>query len=318
MTYNTFMLDALVIGGTTSNPFSGEEEAWGWVPAQDHDEREVRVARMMEWVKTRDEDVIAFQELFTFREEITAGMVAAGFCHYAVTPYGRTGDGTAIFSKFPIDEVDFWDFYDVGGRNSMMHPDAGWAVAEMVATDRGVMLAKIAKDGNKHNILNTHTMSDSGGDMHDHRLGNFLFMREIADALPSNESVFYVGDMNEDKYTFNFDTQVGDDYYQAMLSELQASDPEVTGDNQYSYDTTTNPLPALYHEREWQLLLDYVLVSNNHLQPSSSSCEITHPVWPEDCENELDCQVSDHYPVTCTFSFNPDEGTGVEGLAVAE
>ena len=94
--------------------------------------------------------------------------------------------------------------------------------------------------------------------------------------------------------------------YQAMLQELDASEPEMIGDQQFSYDNVNNPLPGIYYppeEEEYQELLDYVLVSNAHLQPVDSHCEILTPVWPENCGNDVSCQVSDHYPVTCTYTF---------------
>jgi len=311
MTYNTFLLEAGMIGGTFDNPFTGEAVARGFVvPSQNEDARERRVARLAEWAKTRNEDVIAVQELFTFTEDVVAGMVAAGYCHYAATPLEQEA-GKAIFSRYPIVEVDFWDFYDFDGKNSVMHPwEEGLAAGEMVSTDRGVLLAKIEKDGNKYNILNTHTMSDSGGDMHSHRLLNYLLMREAADGIPADEAVFFVGDMNEDKYTYEYGAQQGDLYYQRMLEELRAVEPagiDQEAEMPASYDTTKNPLPAFFQSGDYAQLLDYVLYSRDHAAPATSSCEIVRPLWPLDCDNEFECQLSDHYPVICHFTFAQEE-----------
>jgi hypothetical protein len=100
MTYNTFLLSCATGLGPGMD-----------IPCQHTDTQTERIGRMMEWVQTRDEDVIVFQELFNRKEQITKGMVAAGFCHYVVTPFGDDGDGTATFSKHPIGELDFWDYY---------------------------------------------------------------------------------------------------------------------------------------------------------------------------------------------------------------
>mmetsp|Transcript_734 Transcript_734/g.1044 ORF Transcript_734/g.1044 Transcript_734/m.1044 type:complete len:432 (+) Transcript_734:98-1393(+) len=287
MTYNTFLLSCVTGFGAGYD-----------IPCQHIDAQSERVARMMLWVQTRDEDVIVFQELFNLRYQVTQGMVAAGFCHYVVTPFGDDGDGTAIFSKHPIGEIDFTDYYDFFGEDSVGVP----IQAEAFATDRGIMEAEILKDGISHHVHNTHTLSNSVREEHTRRLVQYMAIRMAGANKSPNDSVLFAGDMNEDKYNHD----VGDRYYQAMLRELDAWEPKMIGNQKFSYDNVNNPLPGIYYppkEEEYQELLDYVLVSNTHLQPVDSHCEILTPVWPENCGNDVSCQVSDHYPVTCTYTF---------------
>jgi len=301
MTYNTFLLGC--VQGSVLPDFGIPIDITCQTPV----ERAERVGRMMEWVQTRNEDVIVFQEMFNLRHEVIEGMVAAGFCHYVVTPFGddgiglgNWGDGTAIFSKYPIGELDFWDYYDFTGENSIGVP----IQFEAAFTDRGIMYAEIKKGGRSHHVYNTHALSNSLNEEHLKRMGQYLAMKEVTEGKSADDLVLFAGDMNENKYN----EHVGDEYYQKMLAELNASEPRTVGDQLYSYDNVKNTLLAAEYElpdvKVWQELLDYVLVSNAHLQPSDSFCEILTPQWPENCDGSADCQVSDHFPVTCTYLFN--------------
>jgi len=295
MTHNVFLINC--------PPFIGDANIGGLrpVPCQDMADKEERIGRVMEWVQTRDEDVIVFQELFNLRHEITDGMVAAGFCHYVVTYKGQSGSGSAIFSKYPIEDFDFWDYYDFEGNMA-------WTNGEAWASDRGIMHAEIKKGGRSHHVYNTHTLSNSVSEEHERRMEQYLEMREKAEGKSADDLVVFAGDMNENKYH----DDVGDLYYREMLTELDASDPKLEGDQIYSYDNVRNALTGSVYPRwakgDSQELLDYVLYSNAHLQPSDSSCEILTPTWPENCEGsgaeDIGCNLSDHYPVTCTFTFD--------------
>lgn len=284
MTFNAYLLSC--IPGMTLIGFSCEES----------DSQAERVDRIIEWVKTRDEDVIVFQEFYNLQDELIEGLVAAGFCHYAATPFKGDGDGLATFSKHPIGELDFWDFYDFTGANS--ERPAG---IDVLFADRGIMYAEILKDGRSHHIYNTHTLSNSQREQHLGRMAQYLAVREAAEGKSASDLVLFAGDMNENKYQ----KDVGDQYYRNMLAELDATDPRMEGDQKYTYDNVANPFTAIYYPIEEgleQQLLDYVLISRAHLQPLDSSCEILKPSWPEDCDS-AGCQLSDHFPVTCVYSY---------------
>ena len=146
----------------------------------------------------------------------------------------------------------------------------------------------------------------------------YLMMREVARGVSADELVLFGGDMNEDMFTYDYNgpegTQNGDEYYQEMLRELDATDPNVTSVQKYSYDNVENALTGhvypVAEEGECRQRLDYVMFSNAHLKPLTSFCEILTPKWPEDCDGsgeDVECELSDHFPVTCTYKFEEEE-----------
>ena len=127
-------------------------------------------------------------------------------------------------------------------------------------------------------------------------------MRELAAGNSANDLVLFAGDLNENKYN----EHVGDKYYRNMLAELDATEPRTEGDQKFASKKVENLLPAIFfppEEEVYQELLDYVLVSSAHFQPSDSFCKILKPQWPKNCDGSVDCQVSDHFPVSCTYLF---------------
>ena len=235
-----------------------------------------------------------FQEVWNLREEIITAMTNVGFCHYVSNAFEKDGSGLQIFSKYPLEHADLIDFYDLIGSNSESSLDP-----EALGADKGIMYATVTKDGQVYHLANTHTLSNSIRENHPARMGQYEMMREfVKEKNPgADEMVFYGGDMNENKYSLH----VGDEYYKNMLDELDAIEPAVEGDQQYSYDTLKNPIPASFQEEDWEELLDYVLYSAKHREPTGSSCEILIPTWPQDCGTGFECMISDHFPVVCTF-----------------
>ncbi len=230
-----------------------------------------------------------FQEVFTHQEEIITAMTNAGFCYYVSNIYEFTGSGKQIFSKYPLENADFIDFYDESDD------------PELIGSDRGVMYAKVIKDGMAYHVGNTHTSSNSLGEKETVRRGEYKMMKSFVTGKKpkSDEMVFYGGDMNEDKYNHD----VGDKYYKNMLAELDAFEPHIPeGGQQFTYDTYENPIPRSFQEKNYQELLDFVLVSNEYAQPKDASCEILIPKWPLECGGEKKCMISDHFPNVCTFS----------------
>jgi hypothetical protein len=76
--------------------------------------------------------------------------------------------------------------------------------------------------------------------------------------LSGTEPVFIAGDLNVDKYD--------EDEYAAMLCILDAWYPQSLG-HPYTVDSTINGRAG------YRLYLDYVLVSNRHLQPVDATVE---------------------------------------------
>lgn len=285
MTYNIFLISCIVDG------YDGKKK----LKCQPEKEQRVRIQKLMQWMKERDEDVVVVQELFSLRDEVIDGMAAAGFCHYVSTPFDQDGSGMATFSKHPIKTFDFVDWFDWSGQNSKTHYDL-----EALA-DKGVMYAQIEKHGHKYHVFNTHTQSNSNGDQHEIRMGQYTTIKKFAQRAPRNELILFGGDFNEDK----FNKKNGPKYFKEMLQELDAEEPKYRGNLKYTLDEIENEI--LQDLWAWDNLkekfrerLDYVLISNRGKKPRESYCEILKPQWPKNCAAK-ECMLSDHFPNTCTF-----------------
>ena len=297
MTFNTFQIYCLP--GVDKKLFK-----WIW-KCQEPEARTARAESIGEWFKDRDEDVVLMQEIWSNHDVIRDGMAAAGFCHYVMTEK-KSGSGLAIFSKFPITENSFKDWFDVFGD---VMPDP--LDPESYVAAKGVLYVKVMKDNKPVNILNMHTNSDSIGDKHDVRMKQFNIVKEVIDSknIPKEELVLLGGDMNEDKdCRLNNCDRVAkcenQTYYNEMLTALSADDLEISTEttNAWTYNTENNTLlKSLYETSDcdiYQYLLDYIFVSSNHQAVQSSSvCEVLNPLSAEGKD------LSDHFPMTCVIDF---------------
>jgi len=274
MSYNVFLIKCIAGGHVLT--------------CDDADNQKARMNKMGRFMQGRHEDVVMFQELFAQRELIIENMEHAGFCHYVATPFGLNGSGMAIFSKHPIEKVGFMDFND---NFTPTNPEA--------YSDKGVMYARINNGGTISHIFNTHTQSDSFGDNHEIRMGQYAVIKKFAQrfSIPNDQLILFGGDMNENKFAEGKKSE----YYGNMLRELDTTDIPVHG-NKYSYDTTTNPfLKQFWKSDDYRERLDYVVVSHLGAQvdvTKDARCTIPHATFPKHCTS-ADCQISDHYPVTC-------------------
>ena len=293
MTFNTFQI--YCIPGVDKKLFK----------CQEPEARTARAKSIGEWFKNRDEDVVLMQEIWSNHDVIRDGMAAAGFCHYVMTEK-KSGSGLAIFSKFPITENSFKDWFDVFGD---VMPDP--LDPESYVAAKGVLYVKVMKDNKPVNILNMHTNSDSIGDKHDVRMKQFNIVKEVIDSknIPKEELVLLGGDMNEDKdCRLNNCDRVAkcenQTYYNEMLTALSADDLEISTEttNAWTYNTENNTLlKSLYETSDcdiYQYLLDYIFVSSNHQAVQSSSvCEVLNPLSAEGKD------LSDHFPMTCVIDY---------------
>ncbi|KAL7532968.1 hypothetical protein ACHAWF_004300 [Thalassiosira exigua] len=286
LTMNTFLIDCLP-----------------GARCQGDAEREARVKELTAWFADRDEDVVLFQEVWSHHGLLRDGMTAAGYCNFVKTESDR-GSGLAIFSKHPIVEHDFVDWFDAFGIGDGMAPDLG--NFEAYLSDKGALYAKVTKDGRPVHFLTLHTNSDTTGDYHGVRVKQFNKVREFLNSknIPSDELVVMGGDFNEDK-----DCRLrrceggakceGRAYYNEMVEILSVGAPEEFGNNTFTYDTEENDLlKGLYAGTDcdyYQYRLDYVFYSNNHLVPSKSACEVLTPLTSDGRD------MSDHFPVICTL-----------------
>lgn len=174
--------------------------------------------------------------------------------------------------------------------------------------DKGVLYARIEKHGRPFHVFASHTQSGEGnastrfcvhpttGDLvpcavpapRNVRAQQFRIIKRFMDALsiPDTEPVIIAGDFNVDKYN--------EEEFKAMLSILDASYPRSLG-HPYTVDDSFN---TRAHGRSY---LDYVLVSNRHLQPIEALLETLTPRSPRAFGGDYD--LSDHFPVFGQFMF---------------
>eukprot|EP00566_Odontella_aurita_P013321 CAMPEP_0113598748 /NCGR_PEP_ID=MMETSP0015_2-20120614/41763_1 /TAXON_ID=2838 /ORGANISM="Odontella" /LENGTH=473 /DNA_ID=CAMNT_0000506807 /DNA_START=188 /DNA_END=1606 /DNA_ORIENTATION=+ /assembly_acc=CAM_ASM_000160 len=229
-----------------------------------------------------DADVVVIQENWLFQDEIEAGMVQAGYCHYIYDDRGSFGSGMAIYSKYPIEEHDFRSFDSL-------------CVNEDCVVDKGVAYAKIKKDGLPIHVFGTHLTH--ARENHGTRLGQSGLIRHFANekVYKTSEPVFFAGDFNEDK--------IADvDKYEALLDSLDADAVKITGD-EFSYDPDTNSLinpdtPGASSRRE---ALDFIFYDKQQCQahPDANfmSCKYLKPT------NTKGDDLSDHYPIYCEMQM---------------
>lgn len=299
LTLNTFMI--YCVPGTN-------------LKCQEAEARTERAKSIGEWFQDKDFDVVLLQEIWTNHEVIRDGMAASGFCHYVMTEK-RAGSGLAVFSKYPILEHSFKDWFDGIASGGSLTPDP--MNPESWIADKGVLHAKVVKNNQPIHIFNMHANSDSVGDYHDVRVKQFEIVNKFIESkdIPNDEFVFIGGDMNEDKdcRLLTCDRQANcedQSYYNEMLTTLSAGEAEVdTGEtNPWTYNSEENSLlKSLYEGEECsqhQYLLDYIFYSNKHKKPGESSvCRVLNPL------SEDGKDLSDHFPMDCVFDFSTTEPT---------
>ena len=271
MTYNIFLIYCIPFGLGDCDTVDG---------------REFRLKEISNWLSQRDEDVILIQEVWSLNDEVrTAFSEDAGFCHSVMADKKEKGSGLAIFSKHPIIESDFRDFYDAFGAGEGLAPNP--LMADAFLFDKGVLYAKIDKDGTPIHLFNTHTISDTSGNEHDERIRQYNVIDEfvLSKTISADELVILGGDMNEDRYCQEnkADSEPvckNEDYYKVMLDELSAVNPTLVGDIRFSYTTESNAFAASRKdEQPIELLLDYLLYREDNLTPdNSTSCEIINAI----------------------------------------
>lgn len=186
--------------------------------------------------------------------------------------------GTRILSRWPFVLED----------NFIYNPCNGI----QCAATRGVIHARINKQGNPYHLFATHTQSSDDDANCAARLGQLNEMGEYIRSLniPADEAVIMAGDFNVNKIGLPEDR----DYLEAVLT---ATEPTNTGHN-LTYDGQTNTwAEAVYSE-----YLDYTLVANDHLQPTFAEQEIFAPRSTKDALwGEWD--ISDHYAARGIFTY---------------
>lgn len=210
------------------------------------------------------------------------------------------GGGVAILSRWPIEATARRSFSGIIG-----HPDRH--------ANKGVLYARINKQGQRYHIFGSHTQAPPEGYVRAaHRaLGRdaearFLAFREAQfdrmrafieeQAISRQEPVVIAGDLNTDRLNAPAE-------YEGMLRRLAAAEGQHTAGPAATFDPQHNPL-ATGQRPMW---LDYVLWSRRHLQPAGSQIRVLplreEQGWRRHPLGRRHHDLSDHYAVAAELVF---------------
>ncbi|RLN06313.1 hypothetical protein BBJ28_00012462 [Nothophytophthora sp. Chile5] len=222
--------------------------------------------------------------------------------------------GVVLASKYPILSVRIKLF------------DAACAGADKLA-DKGVLYCKILKDGLLVHVFSTHLQAWNDPLSRSMRKAQMEIMADFMRAMdidPVNDAVLFAGDLN-----VNYWLNKTNEEYDEMLAIFEAKDPSVVKPRRlgatlstsgkphaaaelkharkFSFDPRVNALAAEGLSTDGSLeLLDYILYSSAHRQPSEATSWIqplttsTPWFWRKQPQYNL----SDHFPVVSEFSFD--------------
>lgn len=267
-------------------------------------------------------DVIVFNEVFmggcfasgdnqlTLRDILTE----YGFSEhtrtvgFVPTPSQPQSGGVFIASKWPISRERLRVF-EATERTT---PDS--------LTQKGVVYARVDKTVNSetrtYHIFGTEMQSTNRRNSSLVRILQAKDIYDLMDSQPisSSDAVIYAGDFNADRID---DT----DHVNEVIGELRASVPQIVGSISATYDEDKNDVfgDRAGSDAFWY---DYVLYSDEHLQPNRSALRVLrpraspftvcmaaasiNPAYPDSRFCATDRTITDlsnHFPVMGTFDF---------------
>ena len=187
------------------------------------------------------------------------------------------GSGMRILSRWPFEEQKNLKYTACYGIQC--------------AATRGVLYARINKQGNRYHVFVTHVQSS----MEENREARMEQLQEMGDFIaslniPDDEPVIMAGDFNTDKINLQED-------YDYMVSVLRATEADNIG-HDVTYDSSTNYWAAHSHEQ----YIDYTFIGADNLQPTQGYQEAFAPRHTKD-ELWGIWDLSDHYAVRGLFNY---------------
>ncbi|MFT5880511.1 MAG: endonuclease/exonuclease/phosphatase family metal-dependent hydrolase [Moritella sp.] len=186
--------------------------------------------------------------------------------------------GIRVLSHWPVEDKQYLKFNACNA-------------AQCIIT-RGVTYMKINKQGKPYHIFATHPQAFDDVESREGRLLQLQEMRDFIKGMniPADEAVILAGDFNINKIGLPADR----DYMETILS---ATEPENRG-HTLTYDSNTN----FWAEKPYIEYLDYTLIGNDNLQPTSAYQEV---FVPRSTKDDLwgKWNLSDHYPVRGVFIY---------------
>ena len=238
-------------------------------------------------------DAIVFSELFDNGSRETFLNAIRTEYPYQTSVVDRSGSiedgGVLIVSRYPIDSESQIVYSACNGEDCI--------------SAKGVIYAEINKGGNPYHIFGSHTQAWTKEASQATRVNQFNQMRDFIDSrnISADEPVIIAGDLNVDKEDFPQE-------YNAMLSILNAEEVPRAGGYAYTADGRVNGWTDSDPE-----ILDYVLYSTAHLNPTESSAKVLIPrSIHADVFTKYD--LSDHFPIAGNLTFDTPEGEAVDPI----
>ena len=225
-------------------------------------------------------DVVVLQELFVdrWRDTVLSGLEEAypyrsalvGVDGAGGVPWRQDG-GVMILSRWPIVREATLLFGDVCGGSDCL-------------ADKGVAYVAVRVEDLTVHVFGTHAQALFGVGVEEVRAEQFTRLRAFVDAqaIPPDEPVLMVGDLNVDAATPEL---------ARMLDLLNATWPPVVRARRHTWDPTENAYAT--GPREW---LDYVLVADDHLTPRAAWNRVM-------VLRDEGLDLSDHFAVWGRFVF---------------
>lgn len=197
------------------------------------------------------QDVVIFEEAFDplpRLQNLEPAMLAAGYAHNSgiLNDYFPFNGGVIIFSKWPIEATDQYDF-ELCGPSS-----------QDCLANKGIKYARINKLGKYYNVFGTHF--DAGSDAPDLEAKNLQYteMKNFiaAQNIPQHEAVIWGGDLNTDANNSH-------NLYYNMLDSIDIVVPDYSGFFESNFGRDTGDV------------IDHVFTDPRYLLPLEGQVFIT-------------------------------------------
>ncbi|WP_071925393.1 mannan-binding protein [Picosynechococcus sp. PCC 7117] len=205
-------------------------------------------------------DVIVINEAFDneARNNLSRSLKEAGYSsatEVVDTNNGKLEDGGVYLqSRWPIMATDQIIFSDCSGFDCQ--------------SNKGAVYAKINKEGIIYHIFGTHLQADtenSGVRANQLRQLETFINQKTGGAQARREAIIIAGDLN-----FNYQTAEYDNALETLNAQFLGNIPQG-----YTFDPRMNDLAKYRYPNDPSEWLDYVLVSNESIQPNRTTLDLT-------------------------------------------
>ena len=241
-----------------------------------------RAEAIGKWLADSDYDIVVFQEAFCplARRKIrrlleTRFPYQAGPANQKLFSF-KTNSGLWIFSTYPI----------LSSQSIIFKNRHGWDALSR----KGALMVEIDVNGASVQIAATH-LQNSGGAWRRHAQCVEFYERLLKPNKKDCTPQLLCGD-------FNINKNSSEDSYHFMLTTLDASDGDLTGDNKFTYDRLNNDLHV--EKGTGKDLIDYILLRKNGAWMDSPhrQIKVIKNRWHAHHED-----LSDHYALEAEIHF---------------